>query len=49
MSEWEEYPFVTPNNNMQNTKKATPKWALCLTALLCVYGGMAQTKVTLTF
>lgn len=49
MSEWKDYPFVTPNNNMQNTKKTTLKWALCLTALLWVYGGMAQTKVTLTF
>ena len=30
-------------------KKTTLKWALCLAALLWVSGGMAQTKVTLTF
>lgn len=30
-------------------KKTTLKWALCLAATLWVTGGMAQTKVTLTF
>jgi len=34
---------------LQNMKNNLLKWALCLTALLWVYGGMAQTKVTLTF
>ena len=30
-------------------KKTALKWALCLAALLWASGGMAQTKVTLTF
>ena len=30
-------------------KKTRLKWALCLTTLLWVSGGMAQTRVTLTF
>ena len=34
---------------LQNMKNNLLKWALCLTALLWVYSGMAQTKVTLTF
>ena len=42
--------FFTPFlKKIYNMKKNIQRWAMCLTILLWVTSGMAQTKVTLTF